>query len=186
MKWSFIRGNKGHVAMRNPVGGVAESVSLDMCVAFISVGESLIPYCGGKWCISAGGEDVAEVWTKSNIVEFIITAAAATKGTSVEHSQMHDLQERQHSARLQVKASITLALSVGRAQRPQHPPPIWIASLSTEGSAVVETVKVTFAHRNPSLPVALAKPMLTVGLFHGLILRGCIGGCPNTPRRTAT
>lgn len=33
MKWSFIRENKGHVVMRNPVGGVAESVSLDMCVA---------------------------------------------------------------------------------------------------------------------------------------------------------
>lgn len=33
MKWSFIRGNKGHVVMSNPVGGVAESVSPDMCVA---------------------------------------------------------------------------------------------------------------------------------------------------------
>lgn len=66
----------------------------------------------------------------------------------------------------------------------QHP--IWIASLSTEGSAVVETVKVTFAHWNPSLPVALAKPMLTVGLFNSLILRGCVGGGPNTPRGPAT
>lgn len=130
---------------------------------------------------------MTEVWTKSNIVEFIITAAAATKGTlACTFPNARELQERRHSAALQVKLSVTPALSVGRAQCPQHPPPIWIAALSTEGSAVVETVKVTFAHRNPSLPAALAKPMLTVGLFHSLILRGCIGGGPNTPRRTAT
>lgn len=129
---------------------------------------------------------MTEVWTKSNIVGIFITAAAATKGTlACTFPNVGELQERQHSARQQVKPSVTLALSVGPMQCPQHPPPIWIASLSAEGSAVVETVKVTFAHRNPSLPVALAKPMLTVGLFHGLILRGCIGGGPNTPRRTA-
>lgn len=39
-------------------------------------------------------------------------------------------------------------------------------------------------HIRPDLPVALAKPMLTVGLFHSLILKSCFGPPPtqqNTP-----
>lgn len=39
-------------------------------------------------------------------------------------------------------------------------------------------------HIRPDMPVALAKPMLTVGLFHSLILKSCFGQPPtqqNTP-----
>lgn len=39
-------------------------------------------------------------------------------------------------------------------------------------------------HIRPDMPVALAKPMLTVGLFHSLILKSCFGPPPtqqNTP-----
>lgn len=165
---------------------MAESPNLSVLTCalhYISVGESLIPYCEGKWRISAGGEDATEVWTKSNIVEFIITPATTTKDTlACTFPHARELQERQHSAWLQVKRRVAPALSVGRVQCPSavHTTPY------LDSSAVVETVKVTFAHRNPSLPVALAKPMLTVGLFNSLILRGCVGGGPNTPRGPAT
>lgn len=35
-----------------------------------------------------------------------------------------------------------------------------------------------FCTSQPNLPAALAKPMLTVGLFHSLILKGCVGPPP--------
>lgn len=94
---------------------LAESPNLSVLTCalhYISTGESLIPYCGGKWCISAGGEDMTEVWTKSNIVEFIITAAAATKGTlACTFPNARELQERRHSAALQVKLCGPRAMS---------------------------------------------------------------------------
>lgn len=71
---------------------MAESPNLSVLTCalhYISVGESLIPYCEGKWRISAGGEDATEVWTKSNIVEFIITPATTTKDTLACNSHMH-------------------------------------------------------------------------------------------------
>lgn len=101
---------------------LAESPNLSVLTSalhYISVGESLILYCEGKWRISAGGEDATEVWTKSNIVEFIITPATTTKDTlACTFPHARELQERRHSAWLQVKHHVAPALSVGRVQCP--------------------------------------------------------------------
>lgn len=56
-------------------------------------------------------------------------------------------------------------------------------------SALLWKLSRWLLHIGPNLPVALAKPMLTVGLFHSLILKSCFGPPPtqqNTPRRPPT
>lgn len=56
-------------------------------------------------------------------------------------------------------------------------------------SALLWKLSRWLLHNQTHLPVALAKPMLTVGLFHSLILKSCFGPPPtqqNTPRHHPT